>query len=76
MTILSHVSNVVVAERFRGRWIIPDIVAKDIDSEDEALSCSKGTLIDVKTLSPGYAYPDDRTGKFNVTANARQVRVD
>ena len=29
---------------------IPDIVAKDIDTADEVPSCSKGALVDVKTL--------------------------
>jgi len=41
--------------------IIPGIIAKEIDTADEALSCSKGTLVAVKTLSPGDAYPDVRT---------------
>ena len=56
--------------------IIPDIVAKDIDTADEVPSCSKGTLVDVKTLSPGDVYPDDRTGESNAAVNARQVRVN
>jgi len=56
--------------------LIPDIVAMDINTEDAASSCSKGTLIDVKTLSPGDAYPDDRTGKPNAAVNARQERVN
>jgi len=42
--------------------IIPDIVAKDIDTADEVPSCSKGTLVDVKTPSPGEIYSVDRTG--------------
>jgi len=56
--------------------IIPDIVAKGIDTADEAPSCSKGTLVDVKTLSPGDVYPDDRTSESNAATNARQVRVN
>ena len=56
--------------------IIPEIVAKDIDTADEPPSCSKGTLVDVKTLSPGGAYPDDRTGESDAAVNARQVRVN
>ena len=56
--------------------IIPDIVAKDIDTADEIPSCSKGTLVDFKTLSPGDVYPDDRTGESNAAVNARQVRVN
>jgi len=55
---------------------IPDIVAKDIDTNADAPSCSKKTIIDVKTHSPGDAYPDDRTGDSNAAANARQVRVN
>jgi len=55
--------------------IIPDIVAKDVDNNADAPSCSKKTLIEVKTHSPGDAYPDDRTGDSNAAANARQVRV-
>ena len=45
--------------------IIPDIVAKDIDTNADAPSSFKRTLIDVKTLPPGDAYPDDRTGDSN-----------
>jgi len=56
--------------------IIPDIVAKDIDTNADAPSSFKRTLIDVKTLSPGDAYPDDRTGDSNAAVNARQVRVN
>ena len=56
--------------------IIPDIVAKDIDTADEVASCSKRTLVDVKTLSPGDAYPDDRTGESNTAVNARQARIN
>jgi len=55
---------------------IPDIVAKDIDTNADAPSCSKKTIIEVKTHSPGDAYPDDRTGDSNAAANARQVRVN
>jgi len=55
---------------------IPDIVAKDIDTADEAPSCSMGTLVDDKTLSPGGVYPDGRTGESNAAVNARQVRVN
>jgi len=60
------------------RQFIPDIAAKDIDTADEVPSCSKGTLVDVKTLSPGFGdvYPDDRTGESNAAVNARQVRVN
>ena len=47
-----------------------------IDTADEAPLCSKGTLVDVKTSSPGGAYPDDRNGEYNAAANARQVRVN
>jgi len=56
--------------------IIPDIVAKDINTADELPSCSKETLVDVKTLSPGDVYPDDRTVESNAAANARQVRAN
>jgi len=56
--------------------IIPDIVAKDIDAADEVPSCSKGTLVDVKTISPGDVCPDNRTGKSNAAINARQARVN
>jgi hypothetical protein len=56
--------------------IIPDIDAKDVDTNAVAPSCFKKTLIDVKTHSPGDAYPDDRTGDSNAAANARQVRVN
>jgi len=38
--------------------------------------CSKGTLVDVKTLSPSDVYPDDRTRESNAAVNARQVRVN
>ena len=37
--------------------IIPDIVAKDIDTADEVPSCSKGTLVDVKTLTQETSIP-------------------
>jgi hypothetical protein len=53
-----------------------DIVAEDIDTDDYAPSGSKGTLIDVKTLSPEDVYPDDRTHESNAAINARQVRVN
>jgi len=56
--------------------IIPEIIAKEIDTADEAPSCSKGTFVEVKTLSPGDVYPDDRTGESNAAVNARQVRVN
>ena len=56
--------------------IIPEIVAKDINTAGEVPSCSKGTLVDVKALSLGDAYPDDRAGESNATVNARQVRVN
>ena len=49
---------------------------QDIDTADEIPSCSKGTLVDVKTLSPGDVYPDDRAGESNAAVNARQVRVN
>jgi len=42
----------------------PDIVAKDIDTADEVPSCSKGTLVDIKFLSPGDVYLDDRTSEI------------
>ena len=56
--------------------ITPGIVAKDIDTSDDAPSCFKGTLVDVKTLSPGDVYPDDRTGESDAAVNARQVCVN
>jgi len=56
--------------------ILPDIVAKDIDTDGGAPSCSKGTLVDVKTLSPGGTYPDERTGDSDAAANANEVRVN
>ena len=56
--------------------IIPEIVAKDIDTANEVPSCSKGTLVDVKTPSPGGAFPDDRTGESSGAVNACQVRVN
>ena len=56
--------------------IIPDIVAKDIDTADEVPSCSKGTLVDVKTLSQGDVDPDDRTGESNAAVNARKARIN
>jgi len=56
--------------------IIPGIIAKDIDTANKVPSCSKGSLVDIKTLSSGDVYPDDRTGESNAAANARQVRVN
>jgi hypothetical protein len=56
--------------------IIPDIVAKDIDTADMAPSFSKGTLIYDKTLFPGGTCPDDRAGESNAATNARQVRIN
>ena len=70
-------AKIVKSEAFVGSAHSAEIiVAKDIDTADEVPSCSKGTLVDVKTLSPGDVYSDDRTGESNAAVNACQVRVN